>query len=99
MMCVRFCFEDDAYFVTSAWPGANCRPFRDATINSLKHKLLVYLYKRAKYISYVTKDPYELRRFYQYFDQVLFKNASLSFVNFYAIYILYFHSLIIVKVD
>lgn len=39
-------------------------------INSLKHKLLVYLYKRAAYISDTTKDPYELRRFYQYFDQL-----------------------------
>lgn len=72
---VRFCLEDDAYLVTSStWSGVNCRPFKDSTINSLKHKLLVYLYKRAKYISDTTKDPYELRRFYQYFDQVLAKN-------------------------
>lgn len=67
---IRFCMEDDAYLVTSAFPGINCRPFKDIAINSLKHRLLVYLYKRAEYISYVTKDPYELRRFYQYFDQV-----------------------------
>ncbi|XP_043277563.1 DET1 homolog [Venturia canescens] len=66
----RFCLEDDAYLVTSAWPGVHSRPFRDATINSLKHKLLVYLYKRAKYISATSRDPYELRRFYQYFDQL-----------------------------
>lgn len=64
----RFCLEDEAYLVTSAWHGINSRPFRDATINSLKHKLLVYLYKRADYISYTNRDPYELRRFYQYFD-------------------------------
>jgi de-etiolated-1 len=62
--------EDDAYLVTSAFPGINSRPFKDIAINSLKHRLLVYLYKRAEYISEVTKDPYELRRFYQYFDQV-----------------------------
>lgn len=66
----RFCLEDDAYLVRSACPGVNCRPFRDVTINCLKHKLLVYLYKRAAYISDTTKDPYELRRFYQYFDQL-----------------------------
>ncbi|XP_070151710.1 DET1 homolog isoform X2 [Polyergus mexicanus] len=66
----RFCMEDDAYLVTSAFPGINCRPFKDIAINSLKHRLLVYLYKRAKYISNATKDPYELRRFYQYFDQL-----------------------------
>ncbi|XP_028982600.1 DET1 homolog isoform X2 [Diachasma alloeum] len=65
----RFCLEDEAYLVASAWPGGNSRPFRDGTINSLKHKLLVYLYKRAAYISDNGRDPYELRRFYQYFDQ------------------------------
>jgi len=65
--------EDDAYLVTSAFSGINWRPFKDVAINSLKHRLLVYLYKRAEYISYVTEDPYELRRFYQYFDQVVFK--------------------------
>lgn len=66
--------EDDAYLVTSAFTGINCRPFKDVAINSLKHRLLVYLYKRAEYISYVMQDPYELRRFYQYFDQV-FENT------------------------
>ncbi|XP_046737086.1 DET1 homolog [Diprion similis] len=66
----RFCLEDDGYLVTTAWPTVNSRPFRDVTINSLKHKLLVYLFKRAKCISDSTRDPYELRRFYQYFDQL-----------------------------
>jgi len=75
MTYVRFCMEDDAYLVTSAFSGINWRPFKDVAINSLKHRLLVYLYKRAEYISYVTEDPYELRRFYQYFDQVVFKDT------------------------
>ncbi|XP_048514088.1 DET1 homolog isoform X2 [Athalia rosae] len=66
----RFCLEDDGYLVTSAWPAVNFRPYRDVTINSLKHKLLVYLFRRAKYISDSTSDPYELRRFHQYFDQL-----------------------------
>lgn len=70
IVCRRFCLEDDAYLVSRDWPGVHSRPFRDATINCLKHKLLVYLYRRAKYISDTTRDPYELRRFYQYFDQV-----------------------------
>lgn len=67
----RFCLEDDAYIVNSVYHGSNYRPFKDILINSLKHKLLVYLYERAAYMSYRSKDPYELRRFYQYFDQVL----------------------------
>ncbi|XP_020283573.1 DET1 homolog isoform X2 [Pseudomyrmex gracilis] len=65
----RFCMEDDEYLVSSVYTSYQ-RPFKDAAINSLKHRLLVYLYKRAEYISYVTKNPYELRRFYQYFDQL-----------------------------
>lgn len=80
--------EDDAYLVSSVFPGINCRPFKDTAINSLKHRLLVYLYKRAEYISYATKNPYELRRFYQYFDQVLYyfvffpsRNISHRFIN------------------
>jgi de-etiolated-1 len=71
----RFCYEDDNFLLSSAIPqenGSNVyRPFRDATINSLKHRLLVFLFKRAKRISDATSDPYELRKFYQYFDQVV----------------------------
>ncbi|XP_001606651.2 DET1 homolog [Nasonia vitripennis] len=66
----RFCLEDEAYLVSSVFPDVNRKPFKDTTINSLKHKLLVYLYKRAAYISHATRDPYELRRFYQYFEQL-----------------------------
>ena len=34
-------------------------------MNSLKHRLLVHLYSRAKH----SRSPYELRKFYQYFEQ------------------------------
>ena len=37
----------------------------EKTINSLKHRLLVFLYSRAKNSGSV----YELRKFYQYFEQ------------------------------
>lgn len=51
--------------------GSNIhRPYREATINSLKHRFLVFLYRRAKRISQESHSPYELRKFYQYFDQV-----------------------------
>ncbi|XP_014609784.1 PREDICTED: DET1 homolog [Polistes canadensis] len=67
----RFCMGDETYlFSFGAWRGVNYRSFRDTRINSLKHKLLVFLYRRAEYISNTTNDPYELRRFYQYFDQL-----------------------------
>ncbi|KAG8232325.1 hypothetical protein J437_LFUL009424 [Ladona fulva] len=68
----RFCYEDDNYFISSITPRClynQSRPFRENAINSLKHRLLVFLFRRAKHISDKTNDPYELRKFYQYFDQ------------------------------
>ena len=58
-------------------PGPQPRACRDAVINGLKHKLLVHLYRRAKHISDTTNSPFELRRFYQYFDQV--QNSKIHF--------------------
>lgn len=76
----RFCYEDDDFRLSSVYSQGNgsnvfniYRPFRDATINSLKHRLLVFLFKRAKHMSDTASDPYELRKFYQHFDQVMFK--------------------------
>lgn len=70
----RFCYEDDDFILSPIFsPGqisVGYRPFRETTINSMKHRLLVFLFRRAKHISDTTKDPYELRKFYQYFDQV-----------------------------
>ena len=39
-------------------------------INQLKHRVLVFLYKRACKLAELDKNPYEIRRFYQYFDQL-----------------------------
>lgn len=70
----RFCFEDDSFLLSSivqSHSGNNTyRPFRENTINSLKHRLLVFLYKRALKLSEVTKNPLEIRKFCQHFDQV-----------------------------
>ncbi|XP_795871.1 DET1 homolog [Strongylocentrotus purpuratus] len=67
----RFCHEDDALAVSILryeMPAANStqneRPFRDACINSLKHRLLVYLWKRA----HREGTPSAMRHFYQHFD-------------------------------
>nr|XP_023029802.1 DET1 homolog [Leptinotarsa decemlineata] len=62
----RFCYEDDSYFYSSVYPTE--RAFRETCINSLKHRLLAFLYKRAQSISLSTKDPTELRKFYHYFE-------------------------------
>ncbi|CAE1300060.1 DET1 [Acanthosepion pharaonis] len=51
--CVgRFCFDDDETILRLGLdPASNChqiRPMAEKTINSLKHRLLVFLYARAK---------------------------------------------------
>lgn len=69
----RFCFEDDSYFFNLTFPTE--RAFKEIFINSLKHRLLAFLYKRALCISSCTNDPYEIRKFYQYFEN--FKSLRL----------------------
>lgn len=73
----RFCFEDDYYFINSVYPNSvtTQRPFKDTQINSLKHRFLVFLYKRALKESADSNNPYELRKFYQYFEN--FKSLRL----------------------
>ncbi|CAH1796500.1 unnamed protein product [Owenia fusiformis] len=73
----RFCYDDDELAVSSvqqqrqqqATKGHHSstlvKPFHEASINSLKHRLLVHLYKRAA----SEGTPKALRKFYQYFDQ------------------------------
>ncbi|KAL1491712.1 hypothetical protein ABEB36_012269 [Hypothenemus hampei] len=62
----RFCYEDDLYLYNLVYPSE--RAFKDVCINSLKHRLLTFLYRRASNKSSQTGDPTELRKFYHYFD-------------------------------
>ncbi|KAL3281566.1 hypothetical protein HHI36_004774 [Cryptolaemus montrouzieri] len=62
----RFCFEDDHYKYSSVYP--NERAFKENCINSLKHRVLAFLFLRAKSLSHESDDPTELRRFYHFFD-------------------------------
>jgi len=68
----RFCFPEDEEQVLTVTPPvlmpSYVAPYREATINALKHRLLVFLYHRADLISRQTGCPFELRLFYQYFD-------------------------------
>lgn len=58
----RFCNEIEQGMYNSVY-GAE-RPFREGTINSLKHRLLVFLYRRAH-----SGTAYDRRRFYQDFHE------------------------------
>lgn len=68
----RFCYEDDELVLSGTLPETArhntrnpYRPFSEATINSLKHRLLVFLYLKAEQDG----TPLAMRKFYQYFDQ------------------------------
>ncbi|XP_072380819.1 DET1 homolog [Diabrotica undecimpunctata] len=61
----RFCYEDDSYIYNSVFPFE--RAFRETCINSLKHRLLTFLYRRAAAISARNNNPTELRKFYHSF--------------------------------
>ncbi|XP_060518258.1 DET1 homolog isoform X1 [Cylas formicarius] len=65
----RFCYEDDLYLYSLVYPSE--RAFKDIFINSLKHRLLTFLYKRADKISKSSADPTEVRKFFHYFNNFL----------------------------
>lgn len=73
-MIGRFCYESDELITSAVYAStytSQLRPYRETVINSLKHRLLVFLYKRAANISQKTNNPFALRKFYTHFDQVL----------------------------
>ena len=75
----RFCYEDDEFLVSSVAARerltsgsrhiSSVRPFRENTINALKHRLMVFLYRKAELESRVKGNYLALRKFYQNFDQ------------------------------
>lgn len=70
----RFCFDDDEWLINQVrglWPsGQLVRPFREATVNALKHRLLVFLYRRAIKMSQAEGNLFHVRKFYQNFDHI-----------------------------
>lgn len=65
----RFCCDEEQFLYTST-SGNNSRAFREPTINSLKHRILVHLFNQAK-ARFNEGDRVALRKFYQNFDQFL----------------------------
>ncbi|KAL1449973.1 hypothetical protein WDU94_002438 [Cyamophila willieti] len=69
----RFCYEDDAYILSNVYTQSpSARPFKDPFISSLKHRVLVAMYKQAKASP---NQPYELRKFHKFFDE--YRNVRL----------------------
>ncbi|XP_041966715.1 DET1 homolog isoform X2 [Alosa alosa] len=72
----RFCYEDDLLTLSAVYsegpsaegqgqPGFS-RLYKEKSISSLKHRLLVYLWRRAE----LDGSALAKRRFFQYFDQL-----------------------------
>jgi de-etiolated-1 len=78
----RFCYDDDDMVLSSSGVltgESQCslptrpavyRPFKETSINSLKHRILVFLHQRAVALSEQEGNPFELRNFYKYFEQI-----------------------------
>ena len=72
----RFCYEDDLLTLSAVYtegPSAEAqgqpgfsRLYKEKSISSLKHRLLVYLWRRAE----LDGSALAKRRFFQYFDQL-----------------------------
>ncbi|XP_056138089.1 DET1 homolog isoform X2 [Lampris incognitus] len=69
----RFCYEDDLLTLSAVYTEAQAegqhgfpRLYTDKTINSLKHRLLVYLWRKAEQDG----SAMAKRRFFQFFDQL-----------------------------
>lgn len=67
----RFCYEDDGMIFRAAGYDISLphnRPYNELWINSLKHRLLAYLFKQSQQKAKETGDPRHIAVFYQNFD-------------------------------
>lgn len=68
----RFCHDSERAMLSTPVYSTVCRsrPFNETTINSLKHKFMVFLYKKADSEAKQTSSQYPIRKFYKYFSHV-----------------------------
>lgn len=67
----RFCYEDDELLLGAAGydpSEPHNRPYNEPWINSLKHRLLAYLFRQSQQKAKETGDPRHLAIFYQNFE-------------------------------
>lgn len=67
----------------TALPGNRTayRNFRENVINQLKHRILTFLYRRAVALTERDGNLFELRKFYQFFDQVKTVVFHITFIH------------------
>lgn len=67
----RFCNREEEIAYNSVYDIRNHPPHREMTICSLKHRILVYLYKRADNVLPLEERNRALRAFHKCFDRVI----------------------------
>lgn len=82
----QFCHEDDYNLLTSVYKfmkSSTYKPFREHSINGLKHKFLVFLYKKAVLEGEKLESVLPLKKFYEKFQQVseCFKTIDIIFLQ------------------
>lgn len=82
----RFCYEDDLLTLSAVYTEAQAesqpgfpRLYTDKTINSLKHRLLVYLWRRAEQDGSATAKR-RYTTFHSCPQLIFFSNCSLTFI-------------------
>ncbi|CAL8123765.1 unnamed protein product [Orchesella dallaii] len=68
----RFCHEDDELLFSQVHQFLTVRPKEEAFLNSLKHRLLTHVFKKAYTEAHDSEelDMSKLSRFYQYYEQL-----------------------------
>lgn len=64
----RFCSEFEKNLYNATYPNPMFRPFMEKTINSLKHRVLVFLFKKATLDQRSSGEAFYLRKYFQFFD-------------------------------
>ena len=70
----RFCYEDDQLLISAVRDNIVDKPYSECWISSLKHRLLVYLFERAKQ-KQEEGEREHMRKFFQYYEQ--FRNLRI----------------------
>ncbi|KAL5286223.1 DET1 family protein [Megaselia abdita] len=66
----QFCNEDDRMLYNKTYPAAFHRPSKEVTLNSMKQRILSFLYQQAKDTKDYKERAFNIRKFYQWFDLV-----------------------------
>lgn len=76
----QFCNEDDRQLYNNTYPARLYQPFKEITFNSIKQRLLTFLFKRAAGQQTFQDRAFAIRSLYNWFD--LFQNMKMFKLQF-----------------